>query len=331
MTTRIAILDDYVNAALGLAPWDSLPDCQAVVFDTYISGGDDRVANALQEFDVVVCMRERTRLPAAVIDRLPRLKLIITTGARNASIDGAAARKRGIPVCGSPLIGFAAGEHAWGLVMALARRIPMEDRAMKTGGWQKEFPVTMGGKTLGILGFGRLGKQVAGYGVAFGMKVIAWSPSLTDATAAERGVARVERDRLFTDSDFLSIQVTLNQGTRGSVGARELGMMKPTAYLVNTSRGPIVDEADSSLGTEDHRRSRSGCLRRGTLARRSSPPPLRLGRSHRTYRLCLPRGVRTRIPGRRRGHPRLVEGQTHPRAQRPRLIENQARHLSLSI
>ncbi len=243
MTTRIAILDDYVNAALGLAPWDSLPDCQAVVFDTYISGGDDRVANALQEFDVVVCMRERTRLPAAVIDRLPRLKLIITTGARNASIDGAAARKRGIPVCGSPLIGFAAGEHAWGLVMALARRIPMEDRAMKTGGWQKEFPVTMGGKTLGILGFGRLGKQVAGYGVAFGMKVIAWSPSLTDATAAERGVARVERDRLFTDSDFLSIQVTLNQGTRGSVGARELGMMKPTAYLVNTSRGPIVDEA----------------------------------------------------------------------------------------
>ena len=112
MTTRIAILDDYVNAALTLAPWTSLPDCEAVVFDTYIDGGDDRVAAALKDFDVVVCMRERTRLPAAVIDRLPRLKLIVTTGARNPSIDGEAAKKRGIPVCGSPLISFAAGEHA---------------------------------------------------------------------------------------------------------------------------------------------------------------------------------------------------------------------------
>lgn len=243
MTTRIAILDDYVNAALKLAPWGSLPDCQAVVFDKYISGGDGQVTAALQDFDVIVCMRERTRLPAAVIDRLPRLKLIITTGARNASIDGAAARKRGIPVCGSPMLGFAAGEHAWGLVMALARRIPMEDRAMKAGGWQKEFPVPMGGKTMGVFGFGRIGKQISGYARAFGMTVIAWSPSLTAATAAEHGVTRVERDRLFADSDFLSIQVTLNQGSRGSVGARELGMMKPTAYLVNTSRGPIVDEA----------------------------------------------------------------------------------------
>ena len=242
MTTRIAILDDYVNAALTLAPWTSLPDCEAVVFDTYIDGGDDRVAAALKDFDVVVCMRERTRLPAAVIDRLPRLKLIVTTGARNPSIDGEAAKKRGIPVCGSPLISFAAGEHAWGLIMALARRIPMEDRAMKAGRWQVEFPTTMGGKTLGVLGFGRLGKQVAGYGVAFGMKVIAWSPSLTAAAAAEHGVTRVERDQLYTDSDFLSVQVTLNKGTVGLVGARELGLMKPTAFLINTSRGPIVDE-----------------------------------------------------------------------------------------
>jgi len=242
MTTRIAILDDYVNAALDLAPWRSLPDCEAVVFDTYIDGGDDRVAAALKDFDVVVCMRERTRLPAAVIDRLPRMKLIVTTGARNPSIDGEAAKKRGIPVCGSPLISFAAGEHAWGLIMALARRIPMEDRAMKAGRWQVEFPTTMGGKTLGVLGFGRLGKQVAGYGVAFGMKVIAWSPSLTAAAAAEHGVTRVERDQLYTDSDFLSVQVTLNKGTVGLVGARELGLMKPTAFLINTSRGPIVDE-----------------------------------------------------------------------------------------
>ncbi len=243
MTTRIAILDDYVNAALKLAPWGSLPDCQAVVFEKYISGGDDRVVAALQDFDVVICMRERTRMSAAVIGRLPRLKLIITTGSRNASIDGEAARQRGIPVCGSPLISFAAGEHAWGLVMALVRRIPMEDRAMKSGAWQVEFPVTLGEKTLGVLGFGRIGKQISRYANAFGMKVIAWSPSLTAAIAAEHGVTRVERDRLFTDSDFLSIQVTLNQGTRGSVGAREFGMMKPTAYLVNTSRGPIVDEA----------------------------------------------------------------------------------------
>lgn len=242
MTTRIAILDDYVNAALALAPWTSLPDCEAVVFDRYIDGGDTRVAAALKDFDVVVCMRERTRLPAAVIDQLPRLKLIVTTGARNPSIDGEAAKKRGIPVCGSPLISFAAGEHAWGLVMALARRIPIEDRAMKAGRWQVEFPTTMGGKTLGVLGFGRLGKQVAGYGIAFGMKVIAWSPSLTPAAAAEHGVTRVERDQLYTDSDFLSIQVTLNKGTVGLVGARELGLMKPTAFLINTSRGPIVDE-----------------------------------------------------------------------------------------
>ena len=243
MALRIAILDDYVNEALNLAPWSSLPDCETAVFDTYIDGGDDRVAAALKDFDIVVCMRERTRLPANVIDRLPKLKLIVTTGSRNPSIDADAAKKRGIPVCGSPLISFAAAEHAWGLIMALARRTSVEDRAMKTGKWQVEFPVTLGGKTLGVLGFGRLGKLVAGYGNAFGMKVIAWSPSLTAAAAAELKVTRVEHDQLYKESDFLSIHVTLNKGTTGLVGARQLGMMKPSAYLVNTSRGPIVDEA----------------------------------------------------------------------------------------
>jgi phosphoglycerate dehydrogenase-like enzyme len=243
MTLRIAILDDYVNQALSLAPWGSLPDCEAVAFDTYIGGDDDRVAAALKDFDIVVCMRERTRLPANVIERLPKLKLIVTTGARNPSIDSEAAKKRGIPVCGSPLISFAAAEHAWALIMALARRTSVEDRAMKAGKWQVEFPVTLGGKTLGVLGFGRLGKLVAGYGKAFNMNVIAWSPSLTAEAAAEHGVTRVEHEQLYADSDFLSIHVVLNKGTQGLVGARQLGLMKPTAYLVNTSRGPVIDEA----------------------------------------------------------------------------------------
>ena len=242
MTTRIAILDDYFNKALESAPWDSLSDCETKVFDTYIDSEDNVVA-ALQGFQVIACMRERTGFPAAVINRLPDLKLLLTTGHRNAAIDTQAARARGIDVCGTGTVGYPAGEHAVALMLALAKRIPWEDRTMKSGGWQHDFSERLGGKTLGVLGLGRLGKFIARVGMAMDMKVIAWGRSLTEEAAVAEGVTRVGRDQLFRESDYLSLQVVLSDETRGMVGARELGLMKPSAYLINTARGPVCDEA----------------------------------------------------------------------------------------
>lgn len=242
MTTRIAILDDYFRKSLESAPWDSLPDCDITVFDTYL-GGDDAVIAALQGFDVICCMRERTRLPAPVIDKLPDLKLILTTGVRNASIDIKAADARGIPVCGTAMLGYPAAEQAVALMLALAKRVTWEDRTMKEGGWQHDFSEYLGGKTLGVVGLGRLGKYVARVGNAMDMNVIAWGRSLTDEGAAEQNVTRVDLDRLYAESDYISLQVVLSDETRGMMGTRELGLMKPTAFLINTSRGPVVDEA----------------------------------------------------------------------------------------
>ena len=242
MTTRIAILDDYFNKALGSAPWDSLSDCEVKTFDTYIDS-EDKIVAALQGFKVVACMRERTRFPATVINRLPDLKLLLTTGHRNAAIDMQAARACGIDVCGVNMLGYPAAEHAVALMLALAKRIPWEDRAMKLGGWQHDFSEFLGGKTLGILGLGRLGKYVARVGLAMDMNVIAWGRSLTDEIAAAAGVTRVECNQLFCDSDYVSLQVVLSDETRGMVGANELGLMKPSAYLINTSRGPVCNEA----------------------------------------------------------------------------------------
>ena len=243
MTTRIAILDDYQNAALAAADWDSLgADAEIEVFNEYIEG-EDAVAGALKGFDVVVGMRERTPFPKSLIDRLPDLKLLVTTGMRNLSFDMDAARERGVVVSGTSMLGYPAAEHALALIFALFKKIPQEHITMHEGGWQGNLSEGMNGKTLGLLGLGKLGTQVAKVGLALGMDVIAWSQNLTDERCAEVGVTRIGRDGLFQESDVISIHLVLGDRTRGLVGAPEFSLMKPTVYLVNTSRGPIVDEA----------------------------------------------------------------------------------------
>ncbi len=243
MTVRIAILDDYTNTALTAADWDSLgADAEITVFDTYIEG-EAAVAEALQGFDVVVGMRERTPFPKSLIDALPDLKLLVSTGMRNLSFDMDAARARGVVVSGTAMLGYPAAEHAVALMMALFKKIPMEDRLMHEGGWQGDVPEGMSGKTLGILGLGKLGSRVARVGLALDMDVIAWSENLTEARCREVGVNYIHKDALFAESDVVSIHLVLSDRTRGLVGAPEFTLMKPSAYLINTSRGPIVDEA----------------------------------------------------------------------------------------
>lgn len=239
---RIAILDDYQNAALAAADWKGLgKGVQITVFNRHIKG-EAAVARALKPFDAVVGMRERTPFPKSLIGKLPNLKLLITTGMRNLSFDMRAAKARGVVVCGTSMLGYPAAEHAAALILALYKKIPAEDRVMKKGGWQAGPSEGMKGKTLGILGLGKLGARVARVGLALEMNVVAWSQNLTAERCAEIGVALVDKQTLFKTSDVVSIHLVLSDRTRGLVGARELGWMKPTAHLVNTSRGPIVDE-----------------------------------------------------------------------------------------
>jgi phosphoglycerate dehydrogenase-like enzyme len=241
--TRIAILDDYQDAARRLADWARLPaGAELAIFRDHLADLD-AVAARLADFDVVVAMRERTPFSRALLERLPRLRLLVTTGMRNAAIDLQAAADRGVVVCGTGGLPYPTAELAWGLVLSLMRRIPREDRATREGRWQETVGLGLNGKTLGVLGLGTLGSRVARFGRAFEMEVLAWSQNLTAERAAEHGAVRVERDELLARSDVVSIHLVLSDRTRGVIGARELGLMKRTAYLVNTSRGPIVDEA----------------------------------------------------------------------------------------
>ncbi len=243
MTIRIAVLDNYQNAALGAADWDSLGrDAEITVFDKYIEG-ETAVAKTLQGFDVVVGMRERTPFPKSLIDALPDLKLLVTTGMRNLTFDMDAARDRGVVVSGTAMLGYPASEHAVALMMALFKKIPQEDRLMHEGGWQGDVTEGMSGKTLGILGLGKLGSRVARVGLALDMDVIAWSENLTRERCEEVGVRYVDKDALFAESDVVTIHLVLSDRTRGLVGTTEFTLMKSSAYLINTSRGPIVDEA----------------------------------------------------------------------------------------
>lgn len=240
---RVAILDDYQGIALRLADWKSLhPDAQIEAFPEHIADLDS-LAKRLHTFECLVLMRERTPLRRALIEKLPNLKLVITTGMQNASVDAAALAERGIVFCGTEGVGHATAELAWGLILALLRNIPREDRAIRQGRWQTSIGYGAKGKTLGIIGLGRLGSMVANYGKAFGLELLGWSRNLTDARAAEVGVKRVDKDELFQRADIVTIHVNLNESSRGLVGAAELARMKPTAYIVNTSRGPIIDEA----------------------------------------------------------------------------------------
>jgi phosphoglycerate dehydrogenase-like enzyme len=238
---KIAILDDYQNVALGFADWDSL-GAEIEVFTRPFADADE-VVRLLAGFEVVVAMRERTRFPAEVLARLPELKLLVSTGARNAAIDVAAARQLGIVCSATGSTGSSTVEHTWALILAAARNLPAEDRSMRGGGWQNSVGIGLRGKTLGLLGLGRLGTGTAGIGQAFGMETIAWSQNLTPERAAEYGVATVSKEDLFARSDVLSIHLALSDRTRGIVGADQLAAMKSTAILVNTSRGPIVEEA----------------------------------------------------------------------------------------
>lgn len=243
---KIAILDDYQQVAKQLADWGSLPaDSEVDSFAENIADTNELVRR-LQPYDVIVAMRERTRFPAQVIDALPKLRLLVSTGARNPSIDAEACARRKIALCsahGTASAQSSTAEVAWSLILALVKRIAQADKAMRAGGWQETLITeSLAGKTLGVLGLGRLGKHVARYGQAFGMNVIAWSPHLTDERAAEVSVRRVSKEDLFAQSDIVSLHLVSNAATKGIVGPGEIAAMKPTAYLVNTSRGPLIDE-----------------------------------------------------------------------------------------
>ncbi|MBS1676072.1 MAG: D-2-hydroxyacid dehydrogenase family protein [Actinobacteria bacterium] len=238
---RIVLLDDYQGVALDYGGWDRVPDeWQVVALEQHIDDADELV-EALSGAEIVVAMRERTPLPAAILDRLPDLKLLITTGMRNVAIDVAAARQNGVVVCGTGIKGAPTAELSWGLILTLLRKIPAEDASMRSGGWQTTIGGDLDGATLGLVGLGRLGTKMATIGRAFGMEVLAWSQNLDPAAARAAGAEPVEKPALFERADVVSVHYKLSERSRGLVGAAELGAMKPSAYLVNTSRGPVVD------------------------------------------------------------------------------------------
>lgn len=240
--TKIAILDDYQQVALKLADWQRLPaSCDIMVFIDHLPFGNALVER-LKPFEVLCIMRERTPFPRALLSQLPNLKLLITSGARNAAIDLAAARELGITVCGTQSPSHAAPELAMALILSLARGLLRETDSLRHGGWQVGVGRDLHGSTLGVLGLGRLGSKVAKLGKAFGMHVIAWSQNLTEERAQQVGVVPVSKAELFSQSDFLTIHLKLGDRSNGLVDAEALAMMKPSAFLINTSRGPIVDE-----------------------------------------------------------------------------------------
>jgi phosphoglycerate dehydrogenase-like enzyme len=239
---QIAVLDDYQDAARSAADWADI-ERRADVHYFHDSVSDPvSLVERLMAFDIVSVMRERAPLPAAVLDALPNLKLIVSTGPRNASIDTEAAARLGIAVAHTGYFSTPTIELAWALILASARNIVAEHNSVRAGGWQLTVGDDLAGQTLGIIGLGNVGGQVARIGLAFGMHVIAWSDNLTANEANALGVTRVEREEIFALSDILSVHVQLSERTRGLVGVRELALMKPTAKLINTSRSAIVDE-----------------------------------------------------------------------------------------
>jgi phosphoglycerate dehydrogenase-like enzyme len=253
---RIAVLDDYAGVALQMADWPSLGAEVSVFRDTLTD--EDALAARLAPFDVICLMRERTPMPASLIARLPALKLIVTSGPRNLSIDLAAAKARGITVCGTDSRKTTTSELAMLLILALARGLMPEAASMRSGGWQISIGRDLHGLTLGLVGLGNIGAQMAALGRAFGMEVIAWSRNLTQARCAELGVGyRAELTALMADADAVSIHLVLSERTTGLIGAEALTAMKPDGILVNTSRGPIIDDAAllAALRAEPGRRA----------------------------------------------------------------------------
>ncbi|MGW3210581.1 D-2-hydroxyacid dehydrogenase family protein [Streptomyces sp. NPDC001135] len=244
MRFRCAVLDDFQNVAVTSADWSALGDRVEVVSFTGHFAGEDELVAALADFDCVVTLRERVPFPAGLLNRLPRLRLLIASGMRNSVIDYAAARAGGVTVCGTESSGTPPVELTWALLLGLARGIVQENNALRAGGpWQSTVGADLHGRTLGLLGLGRIGSRVAQVGLAFGMDVVAWSQNLTKERADEVGVRLApSKEDLLASSDFVSVHVSLSDRTRGLLGAAELALLKPTAYLVNTSRAAIVDQ-----------------------------------------------------------------------------------------
>ena len=241
MSITVTILDDYQDVALAMADWSAIPDARFDVVNEHIADADALVER-LADSDVVVAMRERTPFPAAVLRRLTSTRLLVTTGMSNPSIDLAAAREAGIVVAGTRGSGSAVPELTMGMIISLTRHIAEEDAAVRAGGWQHTIGPGLAGRTLGIVGLGRLGVPVAGLAQAFQLEVIAWSPNLTAERAEPHGVTAVSKEELFIRSDIVTIHMPLSDRSRGLIGAEELSLLGPESYLVNTSRGPIVDE-----------------------------------------------------------------------------------------
>jgi phosphoglycerate dehydrogenase-like enzyme len=239
---KVAILDDYQNVALAMADWSPVGSrAEITVFNDHVAD-PDAVVERLLPFDVICVMRERTPLSRQIIERLPQLKLIASTGSRNASIDMAAAAERGIRVTATGYRSTPTIEMTWALILASARQIVRESNSVRGGGWQTSIGRELDGKVLGVLGLGNIGGEVARIGHAFGMKLIAWSQNMTPQIAETAGATLVTKDELFRQADVVTIHLILSKRTRGLVGAAELALMKPTSWLINTSRGPIVDE-----------------------------------------------------------------------------------------
>lgn len=239
---RVAVLDDYQQVARTMADWSSLgPGVTVEFLSDPIPAAE--LASRLKDFDVLVAMRERTPFPRTLLTKLPNLKLLVTTGKRNLAIDLVAAAERDIPVCGTSIQSTPTAELTWALILALARRVPHEAASMRAGGWQTTLGIGLQGKVLGVVGLGKLGSQVARVGQAFGMQVLAWSQNLTTEAAEAAGARHVDKQTLFREADIVTLHVVLSDRTRGLVRTPELDAMKRTAYLVNTARGPIVEEA----------------------------------------------------------------------------------------
>ncbi|MBE0532504.1 MAG: D-2-hydroxyacid dehydrogenase family protein [Rhodospirillales bacterium] len=241
---KIAVLDDYQDVAFSMADWSAVErDAEVTVFDRHL-GPIDQVIEAIADFEVVSLMRERTPFPREMFERLPKLKLLLTSGHFNSAIDLEAARDHGVTVCGTDTIGRTTVEQTWALLMAAARNVALEDRAMREGRWQVSLGHTLEGKTLGLVGLGRLGQQVAEIARVFRMNLVAWSANLTAELAAEHGARLVSKEELFTVSDFVGIHLRLSERTRGLIARQDLARMKPSAWIINTARGEIIDQAD---------------------------------------------------------------------------------------
>lgn len=239
---KIAVLDDYQQVALKFADWSAITSkAEVVVFNDHIDS-TEAVIERLLPFNVICVMRERTPLKREVLSRLPNLKLIVSTGMRNASIDIKAVEEFGITLKHTGYLESGAPEMTWALIMALARHIPQENHNFRSGIWQTTIGTDFKGKTLGILGLGRVGSKIAAYANAFDMDVIAWSPNLTAEKASQSAAQLVTKDELFTQADFLTVHMVLSDRSKGIVGKEDLALMKPTAYFINTSRGPLVNE-----------------------------------------------------------------------------------------